>query len=280
MHRPFLISIFLLVAFALGSCIDKTRTSNIQDDHIGRLSLFILAGQSNMVGFGAMPETVATDERVYVFGNNYQWRVASEPVDDATDQVDEVSLDAEAGFGPATSFAFRMLEKDPNLVIGLIPCAKGSSSIEEWQQDDSVDTLYGSCLKRVRTAAEVGEVAGLLFFQGETEAVDPNLRMVSQQTLHPEDWDVWFAQMVEAFRQDLTDPDLPVVFAQIGQHEAPDMLPNWEQVKDVQRSVSHHETSMIITEDLPLGDPVHYSTEGYRAIGERFAEAMWALMSQ
>jgi hypothetical protein len=58
------------------------------------------------------------------------------------------------------------------------------------------------------------------------------------------------------------------------------MLPNWEQVKDVQRSVSHHETSMIITEDLPLGDPVHYSTEGYRAIGERFAEAMWALMSQ
>jgi len=270
----------MLIAFALGGCIDKTRTSNIQEQHIGRLSLFILAGQSNMVGFGAMPETVSTDERVYVFGNDYQWQLAKEPVDDPTDQVDAVSLDGDAGFGPATSFAFRMLEKDPDLVIGLIPCAKGSSSIVEWQQDDSADTLYGSCLKRIRTAAEVGDVAGLLFFQGETEAVDPSLRMASGQTLHPEDWDLWFAQMVTAFRQDLANPDLPVVFAQIGQHQAPDMLPNWEQVKDVQRSVSLPETSMIVTEDLPLGDPVHFSTEGYRAIGERFAEAMWALMSQ
>jgi hypothetical protein len=280
MFRGVLVAIAFLATFALGGCIDKTRTSNIQEQHVGRLSLFILAGQSNMVGVGALPETVVTDERVYAFGNDYQWRLASEPVDDATNQVDMVSRDEGAGFSPATSFAFEMLEKDPNLVIGLIPCAKGSSSIGEWQQDHGTETLYGSCLKRVRTATKVGDVTGLLFFQGETEAVNPNLRMVSHQTLHPEDWDLWFSQMVEAFREDLRDPDLPVVFAQIGDHQAPLTFPNWDLVKDVQESVSLHETSMIVTDDLPLGDAVHFSTDGYRAIGERFAEAMWAMMNR
>src|SRR5688500_4593904 len=66
---------------------------DIPPAHKGKLSLFILAGQSNMVGWAPVPEDVVTDPRLYVFSNDYHWRVASDPVDDAYDQVDQVSLD-------------------------------------------------------------------------------------------------------------------------------------------------------------------------------------------
>jgi hypothetical protein len=123
-------------------------------------------------------------------------------------------------------------------------------------------------------------VAGLLFFQGETDAVDPDLDLVRGTTLHPQDWDQWFSRMVAAFREDLADPDLPVVFAQIGEPWSRESFPNWEAVRNAQQSVKLAETSMILTADLPLQDGIHFTTESYRKIGERFAEAMWALMSQ
>ncbi|MBD1847881.1 hypothetical protein H6F89_31785 [Cyanobacteria bacterium FACHB-63] len=50
-------------------------------------------------------------------------------MDDLTNQVDKVSEDKDAGFGPSVSFATALLEQRRNMVIGLIPCAKGGSSI-------------------------------------------------------------------------------------------------------------------------------------------------------
>jgi hypothetical protein len=34
---------------------------------------------------------------------------------------------------------------------------------------------------------------------------------------------------------------------------------------------------MIATDDLPLKDEVHFTTDSYREIGRRFAEAYWQL---
>jgi len=51
----------------------------------------------------------------------------------------------------------------PQVDIGLIPCAKDSSSIEEWQHDLSRLSLYGSCLYRQKLAAQRGKIrAGVL----------------------------------------------------------------------------------------------------------------------
>ena len=60
-----------------------------------------------------------------------------------------------------------------DMAIGLIPCAKGGSLIHDWRRNLDDNTLYGSCLKRARAASLMGNVAGLLYFQGEIDAVDP-----------------------------------------------------------------------------------------------------------
>ena len=250
---------------------------DIPPAHKGKLSLFILAGQSNMVGWAPLPEDVVTDPRVYVFSNDYHWRVASDPVDDAYNQVDRVSLDRIAFFGPSMSFALASLERHPQVVIGLIPCAKNSSAISEWQRDLSDQSLYGSCLKRALAASPMGELSGILFFQGEADAVDPSLEPKPEPEPAASEWSVLFTQFVTDFRKDLDQPDLPVVFAQLGSTLALDAFSNWELVKEQQLSVELPMTAMITTDDLPLMDGVHFTAESYEIIGERFAETYWNL---
>lgn len=248
----------------------------IPEEFQGELSLFILAGQSNIAGRGPVPAWArTTSSRVFVFGNDYHWRIAIEPIDDATDQVDMVSLDLAAGFSPGLAFATSLFGEHPELTIGLIPCARGGSSIYAWRRSLSDNTLYGSCLKRVRAASTMGEVRGILFFQGEADAIDPEL--YQETVLYPEEWADKFHPLVTGWRGDLGLVDLPVVFAQIGTHTAPYLFINWEIVKDQQRLVEIPFSAMITTDDLALQDDVHFTPESYQTIGQRFAEAYLGL---
>ena len=295
-------SIFLLVGFAAGAVAQKMigignvlrtvgipyptsvplgaryvlSTAEIPQAHRGKMYLFILAGQSNMVGWGPIPEEEKTDLRIYVFGKDYHWRIASHPIEAAVNQVDIVSENRIAGFGPAMDFAFASLEHHPDLVIGLIPCAKNSSGIIQWQRDLSDQTLYGSCLKRALAASPMGILSGILFLQGETDAQDPSL--YPEPEPHPFDWAPLFSAFITDLREDLHKPELPVVFAQLGQDPLSQDFPNWKIVQEQQASIDLPLTAMISTDDLPLLDGLHFTTDSYRTIGNRFAEAYWDLV--
>jgi hypothetical protein len=246
--------------------------------HAGQMSLFILAGQSNMVGWAPVPPEQTSDPRIYVFGNDYQWRIAREPVDDPTNQVDQVSRDRGAAFGPSLAFALASLDHDPELVIGLIPCAKSSTSITEWQRNLSDKSLYGSCLKRARAASPMGQIAGVLFYQGEEDAVDPS--RYPQHDPSPARWSLLFSDFVTALRKDLDEPELPIVFAQLGADPNAADLPNWQLVRQQQSSTQLPMTAMIVTDDLPLLDGLHFTADSYRMIGKRFADAYWELIAR
>ena len=250
-------------------------TVEIPQAYRGEMSLFILAGQSNMVGWAPVPKDQKTDLRIYVFGNDYRWRIAAEPIDQAYNQVDKVSEDRAAAFGPALAFAFASLDRHPQAVIGLIPCAKSSSAIAQWQRDLSEQTLYGSCLKRARAASPMGHISGILFFQGETDAQDPVL--YPQPEPQPFDWALLFTVFITDLRNDLQEPELPVVFAQLGPNPLSKDFPNWKIVQEQQSSLELPLTAMITTNDLPLLDGVHFTADSYRTIGRRLSDAYWAL---
>ncbi len=267
------------MALSISSNIPKSPAlieSIISPEFQGKLSLFILAGQSNMSGRGTLlPITLSENPRIFLFGNDYEWHLAAEPIDNARGQVDRVSQDLDAGFSPGMSFATTLLKHNPNLIIGLIPCAKGGSAIAEWERNLSDKTLYGSCLKRSLAASSKGEIAGMLFFQGEADALKP--KPVAKRPLFPHQWANKFSAFVNNFRQDLGLQNLPVVFAQIGSNKAPSLFVNWKPVQQQQKAVKLPSTAMILTADLPLNDAVHYTTKSYQVIGERFADAFWQL---
>jgi Carbohydrate esterase, sialic acid-specific acetylesterase len=254
----------------VGAAIDIPKSDGV------KVSLFILAGQSNMSGRGTVLLAEPHDPRIVVFGNDYHWHVASEPVDDPFNQVDIVSEDIDAGYSPSKAFADALVQRNPKLRIGLIPCAKGASSIAEWQRNLSDQALYGSCLKRARAASTIGQLAGLLVFQGEADAMDAI--QFPEHEVNPTRWSALFSAFVNDFRLDLSEPDLPVVYAQIGTNTTPAAFPNWDTVKEQQRITQLPASAMITTDDLPLMDNVHFTSESYRLIGTRFAEAYWELV--
>lgn len=245
----------------------------LPDSVIGQIELFVLAGQSNMSGRGSLDAQGRTPvPGAYVFGNDYRWHPAREPIDDTTRQVDLVSRDAVVGVSPARSFAAVLRKARPSRSIGLIPCAKGGSSITQWQPSLRETTLYGSCLKRIQAASTVGQVAGILFFQGETDALSPE---TTSQPVVGARWDSSFSALVKRWRSDLKRPNLPVVYAQIGSLDAvSSQFSGWTAVQESQRRLDLLKTQMVVTQGLPLQeDGLHYTTEGYRTIGERMAKA-------
>jgi len=267
----------LLALVATASLAPVAQTAvGVDSAHVGRLALFVLAGQSNMSGRAPLDEVQPPDPDIYVFGNDDRWRLAVEPVDSPEGQVDAVSLDRAAGFGPSRAFADSLKARYPDLVIGLIPCAMGATIIEEWHTSVDDATLYGSCLKRVRAAEPMGRLSGVLFFQGESDTND--LETLHGFPLRPDTWATHFTRYVHDLRSDLRQPQLPVVFAQIGAHTAPDRYVNWTTVQAQQASVDLPQVRMIRTSDLSLIDRVHYDVPSYRTIGGRFAAAMAELL--
>jgi hypothetical protein len=175
------------------------------------------------------------------------------------------------------AFAARLLEREPDRLIGLIPCAQGGTTLDQWRPSLSDQTLYGSCLKRAGAAATMGAVAGLLFFQGEADAVDP--AQLVNQTASAHTYAAGFTALITRLRADLDQPRLPIVFAQIGNHTASDYFVNWQIVQQQQAAVDLPCAAMITTADLPLRDAVHFTSESYAVIGQRYAEAYVDLLS-
>ncbi|WP_347303488.1 sialate O-acetylesterase [Croceibacterium sp. TMG7-5b_MA50] len=234
--------------------------------------IYILAGQSNMSGRGALDDLSAgeraVDPAIQLFGNDGQERPATEPLDDAAGQLDAVSADRMAAVGPGLFFA-RALHRLNDRPILLVPCAKGGSSMAEWRPADSRNTLYGSCLARVREAN--GRLAGVLWYQGETDADKP--------TAIAADWSRGFRELVARFRSDAANPTVPVVMVQLS--DRPDAeanrtrFANWSLVQEQQGRVDLPCTSSVSARSLPRNaDDLHLSTAGQRRLGDMLASAM------
>lgn len=236
-------------------------------EYQGRLALFVLAGQSNM-GAGGLPTyTAPVDAQIFVFGHDSQWRYA------VAQRSRGVFVEPSVGTGPGLAFAQQLRAADPTLAIGLIPCAQSGTSMTQWRPHSPVWPMYRSCVARARAAMAQGHIAGMLFFQGETDALDAPLDPAAP--LVPTTWAAEFAALVAAARADLHAPQLPVVFAQIGTTTSD--APNWSVVQEQQRSVALPNVAMIPTADLARTDDVHFTPQSYQTIGARFATAYRSL---
>ena len=147
----------------------------------GQPLLFVIAGQSNAVGMAPVPSglTYANEGRIHLYGNDAQRHTpAREPIDTCAGQVDAVSCDPQAAAGMVLPMVDAILQARPNDEAILVPCARSGSSIWEWQRDLRRDTLYGSCVARVRESMQGWQDASgvpvarvtVLWVQGETDA--------------------------------------------------------------------------------------------------------------
>src|SRR3954468_2526779 len=88
--------------------------------------LFLLIGQSNMAGRGPIE---AQDREpipgVYSLNKQMEWVPAIDPL-----HFDKPEI---AAVGVGRTFAKTLLSVNPSASIGLIPCAFGGTSLEQWK---------------------------------------------------------------------------------------------------------------------------------------------------
>lgn len=153
----------------------------------------LLVGQSNMAGRGFIQDVPGLrHERVKMLRNG-RWQMMAEPI----------HFDREvAGVGPAASFAAAWVQAHPDEELGLIPCAEGGSTIDEWASDE---LLMRHAITEAKFAQESSELIGVLWHQGESDSLNGG-------------YQTYAAKLTAVFnhlRAALGQPDLPIIAGQL-----------------------------------------------------------------
>ncbi|MEI7929044.1 MAG: sialate O-acetylesterase [Verrucomicrobiales bacterium] len=123
------------------------------------MKLFLLIGQSNMAGRGKVePQDQVVNPKIFMLTKDLTWVPAKDPL-----HFDKPA----AGVGLGSQFAREISKADPNASIGLIPCAVGGTSLDQWKAGGA---LYNEAVKRSKEAMKNGKLAGILWHQGEADS--------------------------------------------------------------------------------------------------------------
>ena len=225
--------------------------------------LYLLIGQSNMAGRGVVDaESKNTDARVQMLTKNLTWTTATDPL-----HFDKSA----AGVGPGLAFGKRMAEANPQVRIGLIPCAVGGTSIKAWlpgAEDKFTKTHpYDDMLKRVREAQKSGVLKGIIWHQGEA---DRAASKTYGQSL---------TGLIELLRKDLNVPEVPFVAGELSSFNTNNQAMTEKfnaVVQGLAKTVKNYACASV--EGLNhKGDHLHYNAESARILGKRYAEKMLEL---
>jgi hypothetical protein len=237
------------------------------------LDLWLLCGQSNMKGRGFMPEEPKKDPRIVMMHKiDDQWYLARHPLHLTGDAKTFQGHD-NAGVGPGLAFAEVLAAQDKTIAIGLVPCAVGGSSIKLWQKGAK---LYEDALRRAKLALQTtapvkARIRGIIWLQGEANANAQELPLHAER----------LRAMIEAFRTDLAQPDLPFIACTIGEMKPEPLLTNLKAMNEIQLALpkSVPRTACVDARDLKthIGDNVHFDTAAQNEIGKRFASKFMEL---
>ncbi|MGY3090006.1 hypothetical protein ACVWYF_003054 [Hymenobacter sp. UYAg731] len=271
-----LLLLALLPAAGLRAQVLKPRLRQVVSPPARRekFQLYLLIGQSNMAGRGAVEaQDTLPNRHVLRLNPAGQWEVAKDPI-----HFDKTA----AGVGPGLTFGRLMAAPDSTVTIGLIPCAVGGSGIDAWMPGayfaDTKTHPYDDALARARTAMQTGTLAGIIWHQGESDS-NPEKSAVYQQKLK---------LLIQQLRADLQAPALPFVAGQLPAFQINKVGPDGQpQINDsavrlnealagLQKQVSNY--AFITAEGTAdVGDHTHFNAVSARLLGQRYAAAMQQL---
>jgi hypothetical protein len=224
--------------------------------------LFLLVGQSNMAGRGAVDaEDKTPHPRVLMLDKAGDWVPAVDPM-----HFDKPA----AGVGPGKAFGQAIAEAQPGIVVGLIPCAVGGSPIDTWKPGVYYPATkshpWDDAMKRVAIALKAGTIKGILWHQGESDSL-PNLAPAYEPKLH---------DLIVRLRAELKAPDVPFIAGQMGKFADMPWTPDKVTVDKVHQDLPNRapRTTFVSAEGLKhKGDKIHFDSASARELGRRYAAA-------
>ncbi|HET7537010.1 MAG TPA: sialate O-acetylesterase [Candidatus Didemnitutus sp.] len=219
------------------------------------IKIFLLIGQSNMAGRGKVEaEDTQAHPRVFMLTKDLAWVPAIDPMH--FDKPERI------GTGLGKTFGAVVADAEPGAIIGLVPAAFGGSALDEWRPGEP---HYVAALARAKEALKHGQLAGILWHQGESDRA-PNL-----VATYPER----FAKMIAQLRADLGAPDVPVILGEIGRF-CDDQAGINAALAETARKIP--DAAFVTTEGLTdQGDKLHFDSASFRELGRRYARAWQTL---
>jgi hypothetical protein len=260
MKRHACFSLLLLCCLGRACAVANERLPRVAKE---RFHLYVLAGQSNMAGRGVPAEQDKTaHRRVYVLNRENQWTLATDPLHFDKPQV--------VGVGPGLSFGKAMADADPNVTIGLVPCAVGGSPISAWKPGAFYEATgvypYDDAMKRCRIAMQQGVLKGILWHQGESDSNAMDGPLYARR----------LTELIARLRRELGEPHLLFVAGTPAdafierKTEARLVIEAIQAVAKADENVLWVSASGLACKD----DLVHFNTEAARALGRRYARAV------
>jgi hypothetical protein len=155
---------------------------------------FLMVGQSNMAGRGYLKDVKQIyDEQIKKLVNG-RWQTMTEPIN-----YDRPT----SGIGLAASFAGAWRLKNDIEQIGLIPCADGGSSLDEWAVGGE---LFEHAVFQARLAQRTSTLSGILWHQGENDSFGGRSAVYYDK----------LGVIVDAFRRELDSPEIPFIAGALG----------------------------------------------------------------
>lgn len=273
------------------------------------IKLFILAGQSNMVGFQSnlddLPDRLRSSQKnVLWYDRHDQWvplELPTEPLlsPDLSLPVPPFesyhpkhshNVNHSVGFGPEISLG-QNLANGLNETVALVKFSRnGTNLATQWDpgfdaQGNPQDNLYPRMKQRVFQAianlSALGytvEVSGFFWMQGESDASHLEMAQDYQSNL---------AHFIQTIRQDFNRPNLPFIYGMVhfrNQHKKPNNTINCcgdivrSAQLNVQTTIPH--TRAVETRHLSLHkDLLHFDSNGILTLGNLFADAWFNIRS-
>ncbi|PWQ98901.1 sialate O-acetylesterase [Leucothrix arctica] len=240
MKRRFLALLLVLVT---GLCISNSAFAEQR--------IYLMAGQSNMMGFGKTyhlpPAFRKTPSNVTFY---YQGRPRK--------------LAQYSHFGPEVSFAHYVARAFPNDEHIIVKFAATGSHIQQWMPGQP---LYQGMLRQLGFSIKEKnpKIAAVVWMQGESDALN-NAR--ASQYSHN------LKRFVTSLRKDLKAPNSLFIMGEI--NPLGKDFPLVKSVQKSQREVRSQVRNILLTPSNDLGkifDNIHYSAQGQMELGKRFADA-------
>ena len=221
---------------------------------------FLIIGQSNMAGRGNMAEAsplLTNGGRMKVLRNG-RWQIIYRPVNPDRPF---------SGTCLAESFAKAYSDDHPDVEVGIIPCADGGTSLDQWQEGG---LLFDNAVNCAKLAMRTSHLVGILWHQGEADC---------SAELHPLYLEKITA-ILNALRRELNAENTPFIVGGLGDFlkNFPDdsALVNYPYVNRALMELSSREKHVAFASAEGLTsnpDNLHFDHKSLEEFGKRYYEA-------
>lgn len=220
---------------------------------------FLMIGQSNMAGRGFLNDVPPIhDEKIKMLRNG-RWQIMAEPIN-----FDRPT----SGISLAASFAsswrlFHNQEDD----IGLIPCADGGTSLDDWSIDGP---LFQNAVFQAKAAQQISTLSGILWHQGENDSYRQNYKSYIEK----------LSLIIKTLREELNVPDIPLIVGGLGDFLKDgvygEYFVEYNEVNEalMQFAKDHDHSYFVTAKGLTANsDNIHFDAVSLRKFGLRYFKA-------